>query len=170
MWIMSKAGAYSVVRKGKPGEYQVRGRERRDLQNLLMLVDMPADRLIVTRSGDYGFRLIVNETELGRIFAALMGTIDYTNFKDEVARHSDQAHKLRVYHEVWHLLSKLQPWPPYSGVRQRNENWYRDTFSQHPDTTGGTVGDVESPAPDVIRGKRGNGRKAKRDDQRPLDL
>ena len=170
MWLMSKVGAYSVVRKGKPGEYQVRGREKRDLQNLLILVDLPADRLIVTRSSDYGFRIILNAAELGRIFAALMGTIDYSNFKDEVARHPDQAKKLDIYHQVWRLLSKLQPWPPYSGGRISGTQWYRDTFGPNPEPKGGVLGDAEPPAPEVVRGKRGSGRKGKRDDQASLEL
>ena len=170
MWLMTTAGAYSIVRKGEVGAYQVRGREKRDLQNLLMLVNLPADRLIVTRSGDYGFRIIVNTEELSRIFAALMATIDYDNFKDEVARHPDQAKKLRVYHEVWHLLSKVQPWPPYSGGRISGTEWYRDTFGHAPEPKRAALDDVELPAPTSVRAKRGNGRKGKHDDQHPLDV
>jgi hypothetical protein len=115
MWIMGKCGAYSIVRKGAVGEVQVRAREKRDLQNLLLLVALPADRLIVTKAGDYGFRVIVNAEELERIFTVLMDSIDYSNFKSAVARRPDQSRKVSVYHQIWHLLAELQPWPPYSG-------------------------------------------------------
>ena len=158
-----------MVRKGQPGEYQIRAREKRDLQNLLLLVGMPSDRLIVTPSGDYGFRIVVNATELGRICAALLAAIDYPSFKDEVARHPDQAKKLPIYHEVWHLLSKVQPWPPYSGGRISDTYWYRDTFGPR-EPTRSALNDVEPPESEVARQKRGNARKPRRDDQRSLDL
>src|SRR5277367_3495165 len=121
MWLMTRVGAYSIVWKGAVGEFQVRAREKRDLQNLLLLAALPADRLIVTKGGDYGFRIIVEADELGRIFEVLMDSIDYSNFKAAVARRPDQSRKVSAYHQIWHLLSELQPWPPYSGGVSRSE-------------------------------------------------
>ena len=84
MWIASVLGFYSVVKKGGPGQWQIRGREKQDLLNLLAAVDLPADRLIVSRNTDYAYRIIVDAAELGRVFTALVQTITYPNFKSEI--------------------------------------------------------------------------------------
>jgi hypothetical protein len=117
MWVCFSRGFISIVKKGTRGEWQVRARSREDLENLCAMIKMLASRIKVSRSGDYAYRLIVNKQELHRIFEALESSINYSNYKAEVGRHPDQVKKLSAYHEFWRLLSKLQPWPPYSGSR-----------------------------------------------------
>ena len=116
MWIASVLGFYSVVKKGGPGQWQVRGREKQDLLNLLAAMNLPVDRLIVSRDTDYAYRIIVDAAELGQVFVALAETVTYPNFKSEVARRPDQRNKLGPYHRIWSILAELQQ-PAESSVK-----------------------------------------------------
>ncbi len=59
-------------------------------------------------TADYRFRLIVSGQALGAVFTLLAGSIDYPNFKSEVAKHPDQRRHLHLYHEVWRTMAGLQ--------------------------------------------------------------
>lgn len=45
---------------------------------------------------------------LDMIFDMFAGSIDYPNFKTEVARLIDQRRHLHLYHEVWTVMANLQ--------------------------------------------------------------
>ncbi|MGE5551494.1 MAG: hypothetical protein ACM3ZC_13360 [Bacteroidota bacterium] len=102
MWLMTKHGFYSIVQKA-PGTYHVRAREKRDLQNLINRVRVPLGRIIETRKADYRYRLLVDGDTLLRIMEFLGDSINYDNFKAEIARTPDQARK--PYHQVWSILA-----------------------------------------------------------------
>lgn len=112
MWIASKLGFYSIVQK-TAGEWHVRARLRADLVNLVAVVY--TDPATVDASieewpdADYRWRLIVRDgAEMAAIFGALLNSVDYPNFKAEVARQPDQAAKLPAYHALWAGLHTLQ--------------------------------------------------------------
>lgn len=112
MWIASKLGFYSIVQK-TAGEWHVRARLRADLVNLVETVyrepAAAAESIEEWPAADYRWRLIVTDAaELAGIFAALGDTVDYPNFKAEVARRPDQTDKLPAYHALWHALHDLQ--------------------------------------------------------------
>ena len=50
---------------------------------------------------DYRYRFVVNGEQLDRIFKALRESIDYSNFKSEIAATPDQRGKLHSYHNIW---------------------------------------------------------------------
>ena len=102
MWLMTKHGFYSVVEK-KQGEFHVRSRERRDLENLVDRVPLPGQRVVETPDGDYAARLVCGRDTVGRILAFLAETIDYGNFKAMIDRTRDQERK--PYHEVWSVMA-----------------------------------------------------------------
>ncbi|MDP7249332.1 MAG: hypothetical protein QGF00_07015 [Planctomycetota bacterium] len=101
MWLMTKHGFYSIVEK-KPGEFHVRSRERRDLENLVERVPLSEEEILDTPSHDYAVRLIVDASMVRQILAFLAATLDYDNFKGRIDQTSDQKHK--PYHEIWDIM------------------------------------------------------------------
>ena len=62
-----------------------------------------ASEIIDSRPGDYAFRLIVGSDVVQVILAFLGKTVDYDNFKNEIHRTPDQAHK--PYLAVWEVMA-----------------------------------------------------------------
>ena len=121
-WIFCRKGAYSIVRKGGPGKWSVRSRVRNDLVNLCLDINLPESRILTGDGTDYAFRLVINTTELSRVFAAIEESIDYSNFKSMVALQPDQVHKLHAYHEIWSICEKWQPTRAYADHRRVSRN------------------------------------------------
>ena len=103
MWLMTKHGFYSIVEK-VPGEFHVRARERQDLQNLIDRVPLAGVAIVDTPDGDYTARLVVDGGVVLKILGFLGKTLDYTNFKNQIAKTPDQKHK--PYHEVWGVMAE----------------------------------------------------------------
>lgn len=113
MWLATKHGFYSIVRKQppsgeQPAEYHVRARVRKDLENLLAACGLQREILDWSTS-DYRFRFLIGAEDLGRIMEHLGDSLDYSNFKSQVARNPDQRDKLGAYHQVWATMAGLQP-------------------------------------------------------------
>jgi hypothetical protein len=102
MWLMTKYGFYSIVQK-QPGEYHVRSRDRKDIENLMTRLPLDQVQIIESKSSDYAFRIIVKKEDVESILKFLGETIDYDNFKDKIDQTPDQNHK--PYHEVWGILA-----------------------------------------------------------------
>ncbi len=102
MWLMTKHGFYSIVQR-KPGEFHVRAREARDLENLVTRIPLEGMEVISTPSADYCARLVVDQETVMRILQFLGETLDYSNFKGQVDQTPDQRRK--PYHEVWDVLA-----------------------------------------------------------------
>jgi hypothetical protein len=109
MWLATQFGFYSIVRK-KPDEFHVRGRVRRDLENLVRLTGLDRE-VLVSQPADYRYRIIVGPEEIALIMRRLAETIDYTNFKSRVAERPDQRAKGHAYHEIWDTMFALQEAP-----------------------------------------------------------
>ncbi len=106
MWIASKLGWFSIVEKEK-GQFHVRARVRKDLENLIK-----ASRIVSMiqewPGADYRYRVIVNRKHLHQIYGALESSVDYRNFKSEIAVTPDQCDKLGAYHTIWAQMAALQ--------------------------------------------------------------
>jgi hypothetical protein len=107
MWICSKLGFFSIVKKGEPGTWQVRARLEHDLHELLAASHLDA-KIIPTPKADYAFRIVVDKGTLARIFAALAESIDYENFKSFIETLPQQRDKLPAYHKLWGWMYELQ--------------------------------------------------------------
>ncbi len=103
MWLMTKYGFYSIVQKS-PDVYHVRGRERKDIENLVLGVPIPDAEIMENAATDYAFCIIVGKPQVLAILNFLGENLDYSNFKDKIDRLPDQARK--PYHEVWRVLAK----------------------------------------------------------------
>ena len=105
MWIASKWGFYSIVRK--PDGIHVRARIREDLERLLAA----SGRGVSIQEwpvADYRWRVVVSPAELAVLMQTLADGVDYPNFKAVVAGRPDQRAKLGAYHELWTELYLLQ--------------------------------------------------------------
>ncbi len=105
MWLATKHGFYSIVKK-QSGQFHVRARVRRDLVNLVRLLEENFE-ILEWPSADYRYRILVDQRDLGAIMAALALSLDYPNFKSQIARTRDQQPKLAAFHEVWAILAGL---------------------------------------------------------------
>jgi hypothetical protein len=102
MWLMTKFGFYSIVRKDE-GRFHIRSRERVDIENLVRLVPLTNAEILESRTTDYRFRVIVGHEELMSVLKSLGNELDYDNFKSCIDRTPGQSHK--PYHEVWGVLA-----------------------------------------------------------------
>jgi len=165
MWVFSKWGFVSIVKKGVNGdEWQVRSRSREDLINLIKAADLRGQNVIETFGSDYRYRLVIKADELSLIFDAFESSIDYPNYKTRLSQTPGQEKNCRAAHTVWGVIADAHGGAYQSGPggRQRsrlvNDTWER-ALGDAPPPTHDAQTDVEPPAPDVVRGKRGNGRK-----------
>ncbi len=102
MWLMTKYGFYSIVRKEANG-YHVRARERKDLENLVQYVPLPQAEILESEHTDYRFRIIVKKEDVLAVLRFLGDNLDYGNFKNTIDRTPDQ--KRKPYHEVWRVMA-----------------------------------------------------------------
>lgn len=106
MWLFTKHGFYSVVAKDG-GQWHVRARARKDLENLNRLAGT-AHAIHRSADADYRWRMVVPAAEARSLLGKLAEDIDYANFKAAVARTPDQADKLGILHEIWSLMHGYQ--------------------------------------------------------------
>jgi hypothetical protein len=117
MWICSKLGFYSIVRK--PDGFHVRARTKADLVNLKNALSKEFHESLIRSleietwpQADYRYRIRITglffPCEIFAVFEVLMRTVDYANFKNEVAARPDQRAKLNAYCNLWHSLEQLQ--------------------------------------------------------------
>ena len=111
MWICSKLGFFSVVRKGRQATgaplWHVRARCKNDLADLLATagLDAPIERW---PEADYRWRARIGQADLDRVFQALEASVDYPNFKSQIAATPSQRAKLDAYAELWARLLAIQ--------------------------------------------------------------
>src|SRR3954467_9955631 len=107
MWILSTAGFFSVVAEpDDPERLLVRSRVRADLEALRDRY-LPDLEIVEGAGTDYRYRGFVTRADFEPVAAKLVADIDYSNFKDAVAKR--QAHsRAGVYSKVWSVLYKLQ--------------------------------------------------------------
>lgn len=103
MWLMTKHGFYSIVRK-KSGEFHVRSRERHDLESLLQRVPLPGVEIQTSSATDYSHRIIVGREMVLKILQFLGETLDYGNFKEMIHENPDQSQKTTAYGEIWKVM------------------------------------------------------------------
>lgn len=113
MWVISKYGFASAVKHlDKPGWVLVRARDRSDLEEFCGVAgdcDVPGfseEAIEENRNADYRFRMTVRDEDWAQLVKALAVGIDYSNFKNEVAK-VDQD-RAAIYSSVWSELLKIQ--------------------------------------------------------------
>ena len=107
MWICSKIGFFSVVRKAD-GQVHVRARRRQDLVNLVQFCRLKIKVLDSHPGSDYGWRIICTSNQWGTIALALASSVTYDNFKRVIGQTPDQDDKLPVYSDFHHAMERYQ--------------------------------------------------------------
>jgi len=108
MWLFLPEGFLSIVTAEEFGHpLQVRARNSHDLDRLRETYLPELSENVAITGRDYPWRAYVTRKHLGEGMAEIARTLDYSNFKNEVAaRHSyDRAH---VYGEVWSACRKIE--------------------------------------------------------------
>ncbi len=117
MWLFTRYGFYSIACARKPGGapdpalLMVRGRRKQHLANLQKRFRALSGLEIVTSpERDYRYRLIVPKSVWVGIMGELAGEQDWSNFKNEAARHLGVAEATYsdALHEVWSVMYRLQ--------------------------------------------------------------
>lgn len=108
MWLMTQHGFYSIVQNSQTeGEYFIRARVKRDLENLSQLMGWKK-KVLRWASADYRYRLIVSREEMLAATARIAEAIDYSNFKGRIHQLPDQEDKSLAYGRVWATMEALQ--------------------------------------------------------------
>ncbi len=100
MWIYTSLGMTSIVRhREQPEKMMVRARQPEVLKALF-----PAEKLVITPSADYRYRMEVNQTEvIAAIYDQLEG-MQYDNFKNSIT--DDDYHT--ACSQVWGVMYRYQ--------------------------------------------------------------
>jgi 8-oxo-dGTP pyrophosphatase MutT (NUDIX family) len=110
MWLITPIGFFSIVQKAtdKTGDtLTVRARVRSDLEALRERYLPSLGAITESRSNDYRFRAVARRSEVAAAAAAMIDALDYSNFKNEVARRQGRKREA-LYHDVWDVLYALQ--------------------------------------------------------------
>lgn len=114
MWICHNKAFVSIVqpdpRDVTGDKLLVRSRRPGDIKKLF-----PTATVKKTPGRDYLFRAFIDRAEVANVIAQALLAIGYGNFKASVA--DDDLH--RAYNQVWSVMSRLQPIPPYSTGKGR---------------------------------------------------
>ena len=107
MWLFTPIGFFSIVQKRGDNSLTIRSRVASDL-DLLRDQFLPSlSTITATPDGDYAFRAKASHRDVGEALASMAASIDYDNFKDEVAR-KEGNERANVYAEVWSVMRRLQ--------------------------------------------------------------
>jgi hypothetical protein len=130
MWLATKIGFYSIVKKEDAyggATWHVRARVKGDLERLLEAAkslesvagDYPVENW---PDADYRYRVrIDSKIDMAALFVILSDTIDYNNFKNTIADTPHQAEKCQAYGNLWSNLY---------GLQNDREWWMKDSYGQ----------------------------------------
>lgn len=110
MWLMTSFGFFSVVQKptDKAGKtLTIRARVRADLDALREHYLPSLGQVIESHANDYRYRATAPRAEVAAAMAAMVNSISYSNYKDEV-KNVQGAPRAHLYHDVWSVLHRLQ--------------------------------------------------------------
>ena len=115
MWLITPVGFFSIVEKANDsdaGTLTIRARVRSDLDALRTSFLPELSSTKETRAADYRFRAQAPREAVASAMAQLARTIDYSNFKDVVAKRQGKE-RASLYHGVWDVLYAMQDNPKF---------------------------------------------------------
>lgn len=110
MWIISDIGFFSIVQKPEDiptGMLTIRSRVRSDLETLGERHLKFVTAITENDTSDYRYRAKAMQTDVAVAMASLASSINYSNFKDRVAKVQEPT-RAHLYGEVWQTLYQLQ--------------------------------------------------------------
>lgn len=115
MWLLTPIGFFSIVQKPSDqaaGTLTVRARVKSDLEALRASCLPSLGAIQESLSNDYRFRAVAPQTDVSAALAQLVAKLDYSNFKNEVAKQQGAA-RAHLYHGVWDVLYQMQARPDH---------------------------------------------------------
>lgn len=110
IWIQTSIGFFSIVEKPEDQQYDqltIRSRIRSDLEALKLLFLPTMGRIAENHRSDYLYRAKVSKSDFAAAMSQMIGSIGYSNFKNEVQ--SVQGKKRsNLYGRLWTELYELQ--------------------------------------------------------------
>ena len=113
MWLITPVGFFSIVQKPSDvaaDTLTVRARVQGDLEALRKQFLPGLGPIQESKVNDYRFRSIATRAEIAAAMASLVNQLDYSNFKNQVAKVQGSA-RAHLYHDVWDVLYRLQSQP-----------------------------------------------------------
>ena len=110
MWLITPLGFFSIVEKSSDrvaGTLTVRARVRDDLEALRDSWLPGLGEIRESANTDYRFRAVAARDAVSQAMARLVASIDYSHFKDEVAKRQGSDRE-SIYLDVWFVLLQLQ--------------------------------------------------------------
>lgn len=105
MWIFSKSGFFSIVKKD--GAIQIRARHPEHLQRLVREYELDVD-LILTPDADYCSRVVIDADSFPDLMARMARDVDYSNVKTAVGKTLQDPVMEGVMVNAWRLLWNFQ--------------------------------------------------------------
>lgn len=110
MWLLTPIGFFSIVQKPgdkEAGTLTVRSRVRKDLETLKAEHLPELGEIKESLDTDYRYRAVAPKEAVSRAAGRLVTDLNYSNFKNEVARRQGYE-RADVYGDVWQALYRLQ--------------------------------------------------------------
>ncbi|MEN9574439.1 MAG: hypothetical protein RL514_2294 [Verrucomicrobiota bacterium] len=107
MWLFTTIGFFSVVRKDGEKHLTVRARSSADLDRLRQQFMTELSATISKAGTDYPFRATISQQAFAKGMASIGESIDYHNFKDEVAVKMGKK-RAGTYSKVWSVLREIE--------------------------------------------------------------
>lgn len=144
MWLITPVGFFSIVQKSSDvatNTLTVRSRVRADLEALREQYLPSLGAIQESKVNDYRFRAVAPRSEVAAAMASLVNQLNYSNFKDQVAKMQGPA-RAYLYHDVWDVLYRLQTQPQKYSTPAKRETKAKAARAS------ATVGRVFHPRPD----------------------
>lgn len=104
MWVFTNDAFLSIVRhRDEPENMMVRARLEGDIEKVF-----PEAEVLETPDADYRFRAVIPRWLVATRMAAEVGDIDYTNFKNSVAKDAPGRARHDVYLQIWSVMMGAQ--------------------------------------------------------------
>jgi 8-oxo-dGTP pyrophosphatase MutT (NUDIX family) len=110
MWLITPIGFFSIVQKSTDvasNTLTIRARVKGDLEALKATVLPGLGGITESKSTDYRYRAVAPKPQVEAAMAKLVATLDYGNFKNQVAK-MQGSKRAKLYHDVWDVLSRMQ--------------------------------------------------------------
>lgn len=121
MWVITNFGFFGVVQKPDDAAgdtVTVRARVKSDLEALRQKYLPQLWKILQDAGSDYKYRAKVLRSDFAIAQLHIVLDIDYSNFKDSVAKQQGSA-RSHLYHKLWDVLYQLQEVQPVTSPKPR---------------------------------------------------
>ena len=120
MWVFTNFGFFSVTQNpNDASELQVRSRTIGDITELCNRY-FPNSKIVQTPNADYLYRIFVSHQDFSEAISKIALTIDYSNFKDDVAKKQGPG-RADIYGHVWENVLSVEKEDPLFGEPQEQQ-------------------------------------------------